>query len=1843
MTFLKRLIAVKKALLTTAGLFLFLAAKAQFPVADFTASTTSGCSPLTVDFTNLSTQANQYYWDFGNGNTSSLANPTTVYSIPGTYTVRLVAINSMTGNRDTLIKTDYIFIPDNPVTDFVATTLTGCANNNAISFTNLSTGATSYVWDFGDGTYSTATNPVHTYLSPGTYTVKLIATNSYGCSKIKTQNAYITIHPYSVASFSVNQQSSCDQNTIFNFTSTSQGAVSWLWDFGDGNTSVQQNPTHIYGSTGNFSVTLIVTNSFGCTDTNTQQAFINIGPTLIPTFTVTSQTGCVPFNTGFQSTVPNATSWLWNFGDGNTSTLENPSHTYATPGSYNITLTVTTTSGCNGTVTHTNFITVDPLPVAHFTVQNPTGCKPFATSFINNSTGAVSYLWDFGNGQTSTDTNPSFTYINSGTYDVTLTAYSASGCVSVYTLSGAIVVNSITGGLSANPRIGCAPLPVSFNASASPAAVSWFWSFGDGNTSTLQSPTNIYTAIGNYNVMLIVTSANGCTDTLRRPAYIKVVTDTTPYTVPDTIKVCLPPGTVSFTDPTIGSNSWHWDFGDGDTSDVKNPSHAYTSPGIYTVTLTTGMAGGCTQYFNPYAIIEVVPFVTSPIQSLIVSPCSPYTVAFSNPTPNVAGYFWDFGDGTTSTDPNPTHVYAQPGNYTISVLLTATNGCQTNLTVNVSFGYSNPVTISDNDICLGDTITFGLNPASAFASALWDFGDGNTSSLLQPSHLYTSVGTYLVSVIVTDSSGCVDTFSTTSPVIVSDPVPGFVVNQDTVGCINFPVTFTNTSTGANSYQWNFGTGNTSTQVNPTYTYQVPGVYTVTLVATSNGCSRTYAVPNQITANQAVADFSFTPNTGCLPLTVTFTDLSVNPVSWSWDFGDGGTSTVQNPVYVYNSVPTGNIKLTITDVNGCTRTRSKANVNPVIPVINVNDSIGCRPLRVNFSTPTNAASYLWDFGDGNTSIQQNPSHLYTQAGTYTVTLTIVLASGCTTSTTKQDFIRVNAPVSDFMTPTVSVCAPSLVNFVNLSSGATSWLWLFGDGTSSTLESPSHIYHVPGTYTVTLVSYSQAGCADTLIKVDYIIVPGTFTLFGLASGTNCANTMVQFTDSSINATSWFWDFGDGVTSTQQHPGHIYTNAGNYTVTLITSDGTGCSSYYTYPNPIVVHPLPDAVATVDSSSGCQPLTVNFSNNSVGATNYLWNFGNGDTSSVASPVYTYAAPGIYSPQLVVYSSVGCSDTLVFPGEVDVWPVPQASFVTSAHSGCSPATITFTNSSSNLSSPSYWWDNGAGIFSSSQNPVITFTDSGSYTVTLVVTNAEGCSDTTSAQVVINQSPQALGAIANFVGCEPLVVNLTSSSLYASQVIWHFGNGDTSSQTNISYTYTAAGIYHPYLVAYSLSGCTDTMYFSNPVTVNSNPQADFSVVQNVACPGETFQFINNSSPVTGLTFDWTIGGITDTTFEPSIILNNPGYYDVNLVATNQYGCTDTNFQTAFIQVYDTIPPPVSPILSVSVLNNTQVEIIWENSVVNDLGAYILYRKNLVTGVFDEIYRDNTPSSAAQSPTSSYTDNGLNTLTQVYTYILQTEDQCAYSLPISVLTPHTTINITAVAVGLNINVSWTPYGGCTVGTYELNRVNQVTGVASHIASLPAGVFSFVDQGFSCPHPFSYRITATALCGTTYLSLSDTSVAVPYNILADQKVEVVRSTVIDDKDVLTEWLPPVLAPERVKEYQILRSTDNIGFVPVAVVPKGIFSYIDDKADVHGREYYYRVDVISDCDVVGSPSNNSSSIYLQADYKNEKTRLWWTPYSRWDTGVDYYEVEKLNWAGQWERVRRVPGTEITTTLDE
>lgn len=1844
----------KKEILTFGFLNLILVfSMAQNPFSSFNTNQTSGCSPLSIQFTNTSLNAASYYWDFGNGNISTLVNPSNVYSNAGTYTVKLVAFGA-NGQKDSLVSSNLITVSSNSIPDFHAVNTVSCLDGNIFSFVNTSINSTNCLWDFGDGTTSTLQNPNHTYLAQGNYNIKLITYDTYGCPSIKIRANYIQVSPNPDAEFTVNTTVGCSASQVFNFLSTSSAVNTWSWDFGDGNTSSLNNPNHTYNASGTYTVALTVTNTIGCINKVVLNDYILVAAPQTPVFTVNSATGCLPLGFTFTNQSTSSVSWLWNFGDSETSIDEHPSHTYQNSGNYTVSLTITTDNNCTYTKTINNFISIANNPVSNFSISNTNNCSPINVQLTDHSTNAIAWQWDFGDGYTSTLQNPSHTYATNGSYSITLHSFGTLGCVSTYKYTNAVILAAPVASFNANYTPGCTPLTTNFvNTSAN--AVQWLWNFGDGTFSNLKDPAHTYNLPGDYTVSLVAFDTQGCSDTLTLNSYIHVINAAGSYIPPATITGCVPFNT-TFSNIAPGAVSWFWNFGDGGTSTQQNPSHTYITSGFYTVSLSVQLSGGCSQFYSNLRTFNIKggqPEFTF----LTQTQCAAAVVNFTGIMPgNLLSNLWDFGDGQTSALQNPIHTYSNAGFYTVKYTATTAEGCTGTVTESncIHFVPCAPIgndNENDNNNNNSNTGTNSSNPSPSLngciplivhfnnilpgtISWLWNFGDGNTSTLQNPFHTYTLNGNYDVTLIAQNNMGESDTIIYLNYIHASgiNTDFNFTKNSD---CQNTTFTLTGISPNASAWHWDFNDGNSSQQQNPIHTYSnTINNYTISLTTSnSQGCSGSISKNLLFTEdNSAIWADNYQI---CTEQPVNFNCSSANFITYLWNFGDGTTSVIQNPSHFYLNSGTYQVTLTLTDNQGCTYNSSLQNFITVKkPTANFTFSLanGCNSQTINFSNLSTATSLplsahcKWNFGDGSADqFAENPTHVYSGTGTYQVTLS-VNNDNCFNSITKT--VSLLPIVADFSYTQNTTCFPITATYNDSSSNnAVSWLWDFGDGTTSTLQNPVHVFTQAPVADVTLTIKDVNACLSTIAKSNITVF---YTDFYASVTEGCAPMNIDFLDASLNANQWLWYFGDGTTSTLQNPTHAYLYNGINAVMLISKSIDGCSDTMVFNSINVNRPVANFISA--NPINCSPALVTFTDLSIDAASWLWDFGDGSSSVNQHPGHIYNIPGLYTIKLIVTNSIGCSDTLTRIDYIKV-PGPIANFSASSNQSCIGSAIQFTDLSTDA--VSWNWNFGDGNTSVLQNPSTTYQNTGQYVVSLIVFDLQGCTAnyTFANPVTIKPLPVADFTISDTVACTPFPVSIQNHSQNAVSYLWNFGDGVTSSLMSPSHTYLNYGVYTLSMIATNQFGCSDIKIVDS-IVANGTPAIDFHANISEGCSPLMVSFSDSSANVQNATYFWDLGnGSTSLTQNSKTTYTNPGLYSVSLIITNNTGCSDTITKTGYVEVYDFNPPDKSNILAVTVISDTSTLLIWNQSTATDFSYYEIYRKDNLTGNYFSVATVNNRSI------TSFTDVAdLNTLTNSYCYKVQTIDNCGYTVSLDSLQEHCTIDVTATGISDDIQVNWTPYIGASVYTYTVYRVEGGSEIAVLVATVPSTILSFLDTTLACPLNFSYRIKADNLNGNLFSSSSDTSIAKPLpDVFVFQKVEVVRSTIIDNNKVLTEWNSPLIAPEKVAGYSIYRSTDNLNFSFLTKVLPSIHEYIDMNVDVNNQNYYYTVRVVNSCNVEAEVSNKSSSILLKAELVNGNINLNWTSYDGWNSGVDYYIIEKMNEQGEWEKLKKVDGNTL------
>ena len=847
------------------------------PVANFSANVTGGNTPLAVQFTDTSTGApTSWAWTFGDGNTSTDQNPSHTYAAAGTYTVTLNASNAYGFNISTQTE---LVTALTPATASFTTNVTGGNAPQTVQFTDTSTGdVTGWSWTFGDGNTSTDQSPAHTYVSPGLYTVTLNASNAYNYN-LSTQPDLITVLTLPAAAFRANATLIPVGGTIL-FTDASTGNItSWAWAFGDGNTSTDRNATHTYAAPGTYSVTLNASNAYGY-NISTWAAYIDVGYPPAANFAPSATLGVVPAAITFTDTSDHTpTSWAWTFGDGNTSTLQNATHTYVTAGTYTVNLTATNAYG-EDSETKTGLITLYDPVTANFTADTTAGLVPLAVQFTDTSTGNVTaWGWDFGDGTNATEQHPVHTYTAEGNYTVTLTASNPADEDAETKTEYIKVFDPVTAAFTVDETLGLTPLTVRFTSTGTGTPATWLWDFGDGNTSTDQSPAHTYAAAGTYTVCLTV--ADGIigenppltTDTETQTGLIAAYDPLVPG-FSATPRTGYIPLTVQFTDTSTGfPTTWLWTFGDGTTSALQNPSHTYTAIGLYPVSLTVTHAADEQTETRAGYITADYQFTAAFTQNLSYG-MVPLAVQFTSTTDTSvatpSGYRWTFGDGATSTQQHPVHVYTTPGYYTVTLTVygvgtenTATHPSAVHAGILPTVAFSGTPTTGTAPLTVAFTAT-----CSETTSYLWTFGDGSTSTAQNPSHTYATPGTYTVTLTGTNLYG--STVTTRTDYITATHVPPVAsfTAAPTSGHAPVPVRFTDTSTNApTAWHWDFGDGETSILRHPTHIYRTAGTYPVTLTVTNPGGSDAVTKTDLITI-YAAGDPGYTSRYPASDLVVT---------------------------------------------------------------------------------------------------------------------------------------------------------------------------------------------------------------------------------------------------------------------------------------------------------------------------------------------------------------------------------------------------------------------------------------------------------------------------------------------------------------------------------------------------------------------------------------------------------------------------------------------------------------------------------------------------------------------------------------------------------------------------------------------------------------------------------------------------------------------------------------------------------------------------------------------------------------------------------------------------------------
>ena len=985
---------------------------------------------------------------------------------------------------------------------------------------------------------------------------------------------------------------------------------------------------------------------------------------------------------------------------------------------------------------------------------------------------------------------------------------------------------------------GQAPLVVRFINQSSGNITSYSWNFGDGGSNAGINPSHTFRNPGIYTVQLSVRGPGGESNVSRQ---ISVQSATPPVAGFTQDKTSGPsPLTVKFTDQSQGNVAQRtWNFGDGETSNETSPSHTFNAVGTYNVILTASGPGGSSSVTRQITVEN--PTVPEPIAALVVSQSegdAPLTVQFdaTDSSGQIDSYNWDFGDGQLANGQIVTHTYQNAGSYEASLIVVGPGGqSRARTTITVTKPPDAPTAQITADPVSGDaplTVQFDATGSTGpIDNYTWDFGDGTVGSGATTQHVFET-GTYAVELLVEGPGGTDTSLVEITAVEPIQPPQAAFESAPASGPAPLEIQFTNQSTGDQlTFSWNFGDGSPDVaDRDPIHNFEDPGDYEVVLTVTGPGGSDEARQTITVTQPSAppTASFNAFPESGPAELTVQFTNLTAgDDLTFAWDFGDSATSTESDPQHVYTNEGQYTVTLTVTDANGRSGTTDMTIlVDPPVPApdaaFDVNPPSGEAPLTVQFDSTggaSNIDSYFWEFGDAGTSIDPDPQHIYTQAGNYTVRLTVTGAGGETSSEAQvavSDAVVIAPPVAGFSANPPTGTANEAVQFTNTTTGdATAFAWDFGDGQSSTERDPAHAFANPGDYTVTLTA-SGPGGDNTVQQPLTVVAPAQPPVAGFSANppTGTANEAVQFTNTTTgDATAFAWDFGDGQTSTERDPAHTFANPGDYTVTL-TASGPGGDNTVQQPLTVVAPAQPPVAGfSANPPTGTANEAVQFTNTTTGdATAFAWDFGDGQSSTERDPAHAFANPGDYTVTLTA-SGPGGDNTVQQPLTV-VAPAqpPVAGFSANPPTGTANEAVQFTNTTTG-DATAFAWDFGDGQTSTERDPAHTFANPGDYTVTLTASGPGG--DNTVQQpltVVAPAQPPVAGFSANPpTGTANEAVQFTNTTTGdATAFAWDFGDGQSSTERDPAHTFANPG---DYTVTLTASGPGGDNTVQQPLTV----------------------------------------------------------------------------------------------------------------------------------------------------------------------------------------------------------------------------------------------------------------------------------------------------------------------------------------------------------------------------------------------------------------------------------------------
>lgn len=1202
------------------------------------------------------------------------------------------------------------------------------------------------------------------------------------CIIFYTHSAFSQIIP----SFSVSKKEGCLPFLVEfqNTTNIDTSLVQVHWDFGNGNQSiVKLNTQAAYNLAGDFLITMTIKKD-GLEYKTTEKVTVFDNP--LPDFKADIFTGCVPLKVNFQDlSVPTQNpiiSWVWNFGDGVGSNLQNPTNIYNSESQNNVTLLLVDSKGCKNILVKNNYIISTEKPELDFTYSDTVTCKlPLNVSFVGNvkSNFSTTYSWDFGNGLTSTLLQPNTKFSTSKTYPVSFKVKNSYGCENQIIKNIDIREEPFLVDIETPTSKGCAPFKYQFKASSDRLIAQFKWSV-DTFSSIKDSGSVVFNTPGTYYMKLVTSDNSGCTSTV----YDTITVYKSPvaeFSV-DKNSACAGPLEVNFKSLAVDAITHNWFFGAGIlVSDEANPTRIFNKEASYNIRYIVNNQYGCADTIIKNKLIVI----SQPIIEIIASNesgCAPYTTDFSVLQVGdgvIQQISWDYSNGIQyiGLDPPPITM-SQEGTMIVTATIEFGGNCPDQIvTKNIVAGKlsSFEANISPSKICVKEGVAGRVTKTSVGTTYTWYFGDGVSKEGEDVSYEYSDVGNFDV-YVVSEKNGCKDSVYIKT-ISVLNPSASFSVSNT---CNSQEFKFVNKSIGESYSRWDFGDGTVlvSDDNNILHTFKDTGTYKVKIYVENNTTLCKDSLTSEVIVTNQQEDLGLIPQIGCLPYTANFTISNNRFKNIQWDF-NGTIIDGKSGQYTYNTPGQFDVSVNTT-INGCPKTFKFSKLVTVVDYeadFEFDPAGGCAPIQVTFKDITQSefskvVSLKWNLGDQGASTATQPTATFNKNADQVIRLITTDNIGC--KDTVENIVPIFIPKADFTSEFKSVCTDVDFIFEDISTGVElKYFWTFGDNLDYSEEQhPIKTFSNEGTYDVKLVVTDANNCKDSINKISYVKVENfDYDFVGYPRFKSCPELISKFEviPSNIFYKRAYWDFGDMNNSldTNRFPVNIYSESGVFDVSLIVEDFRGCKDTIVKEDYIEIKG-PRGKMSFDPQEGCFPIQVNFEAEFVDSKYNNWDFGDGDgwlDPSLQTKVnHVYNSPGIAIPSLILDDGLGCvvhlyHDTLNISGT-------KIKINLTENGVCSGNEVVFNDiSENNIYSPIVLreWDFGNGVISNEVSVNQSFTVDSTQIIyaKLTIETALGCSNSDSVPVKVFAFPKIILDDQNII-CkgDSVALNAIGSQFY---------------------------------------------------------------------------------------------------------------------------------------------------------------------------------------------------------------------------------------------------------------------------------------------------------------------------------------------------------------------------------------------------------------------------------------------------------------------------------------------------